>query len=116
LCLNHIANIKSALGISGVESKEFSWRSKEKKYGVQIDLIIDRRDDIIDVCEMKFTNDAFEVDGKYEEELNHKVEVFRKETNTKKAVHLILVSASGLKKNPHSSVFLNHIDKDALFT
>lgn len=116
LCFNHIDKIKSALGISGVESNEFAWRSKERKNGVQIDLIIDRRDDIIDVCEMKFTNDAFEVDEKYAAQLNHKIDVFQKETNTKKAVHMILVSVNGLRKNPYSDVFLNQIDKDALFT
>ena len=115
LCLNHIDKIKAALGISGVESNEFAWRSKEKKNGVQIDLIIDRRDDIIDVCEMKFTNDEFEVDEKYEAQLNHKIDVFQKETNTKKAVHMILISVNGLRRNPHSAVFLNQIDKDALF-
>ena len=115
LCLNHIDKIKSELGISGVESNEFAWRSREKKKGVQIDLIIDRRDDVIDICEMKFTNDEFEVDGKYEEELYHKIEVFQKETNNRKAVHLILVSANGLKRNSHSAVFLNQLDKEALF-
>lgn len=52
VCLNHIPQIKEALGISGVESSEYSWRSKVKEGGAQIDLLIDRRDDVINLCKI----------------------------------------------------------------
>ena len=115
VCLNHIGQVKDALGISGVESSEYSWRSKKKKSGAQIDLLIDRRDDIINVCEMKFSDNEFVIDEKYTAELNHKVELFREETKTKKAIHLVLVTANGLKKNEYSEGIQRVINKDALF-
>ncbi len=102
VCLNHVGQIKSALGISGVTSSEYSWRSKQKKNGAQIDLLIDRRDDVINLCEMKYTDSEFIIDDKYAKELINKADVFRKESDSKKALHTTLVSVNGLKRNAYS--------------
>ena len=115
VCFNHIPQIKVALGISGVSSSEYSWRSKEKKNGVQIDLLMDRRDDVINICEMKYTDDEFVIDSDYEKELIHKVNVFREEVNPGKALLLTLVSVNKLKKNQYSDVFQKIIVSDDLF-
>ena len=114
LCLNHIQEIKKELGISGISSSEYSWRSKSADPAIQIDLIIDRKDDVINICEMKFTNEEFEIDSSYEKELIHKKDVFRKETNSKKALFLTMITANGLKHNAHSDVVQNVITKDGL--
>ena len=94
---------------------EFSWRSKEKKDGAQIDLLIDRNDDVINICEMKYTNDQFVIDASYEKQLYHKMDVFRTESATKKAIVMTLVSANGLKQNKYSGVVGKMIEGDELF-
>ncbi len=115
VCLNHINEIKNSLGISGIDSTEYSWRSKQKKEGVQIDLLIDRADGVINLCEMKHTMDEFVIDSEYEKRLLHKAEVFRTETNTKKAVHITMITSNTLAHNAHSQVVQNEISGDMLF-
>lgn len=116
VCLNHIPQLKAALGISGVETMEYAWRSKSKNPGAQVDLLVDRRDDVINLCEMKYTLEPFEIDAPYETQLLTKQQLFREETGTKKAIHLTLVSASGLKQNSHSGVVQTLLTADDLFT
>ena len=104
LCLNHINEIKKALGISGVETHEYAWRSKKTEPGAQIDLLIDRKDGIINICEMKYSDKEFVITGEEEENLIHKREAFREETNPDKALHITLISVSGVKDNKYKSV------------
>ena len=108
--------IKTALEIRGVETEEYAWRSRASSPGVQIDLLIDRRDSVINLCEMKCTDEPFVIDASYEKQLLEKVSVFRAESKTKKAVHLTMVSANGLLHNAHSGIILNEITGDDLFS
>ena len=116
VCLLHVDQIKNALGISGVETMEYAWRSAKIKNGAQIDLLIDRKDDVINVCEIKYTLSPYEIDSKYELELKNKLEVFMSETACKKALHLTLISANGLKRNAHSGIVQNEITGEDLFS
>jgi uncharacterized protein len=77
VCLYHLDEIKYALGISGVDTHSSSWRSVAKKNGAQIDLVIDRRDEVINLCEMKFSIHPFTIDKKYESELRNKIGTFK---------------------------------------
>lgn len=115
VCLLHTGIIKKVLGISGVTSHEFAWKSEKTNPGVQIDLLIDRRDDVINICEEKYTGEEYVIDAEYETDLQHKKEVFRTETKTKKALHLTLITFSGLKKNKHSGIILNELTGEDLF-
>ena len=114
VCLNHIGQIKASLGISGIDSSEYSWRSKAKKGGAQIDLLIDRADGVINLCEMKHTIDEFVIDSEYEKKLLHKVEVFRTETKTNKAVHVTMITSNTLAHNTYSNIISNEITGDML--
>ena len=116
VCLNHILQIKAALGISGIESSEYSWRSKKKKDGAQIDLLIDRRDDVINLCEMKCTDKAYEITADYRENLLNKAASFVEEIKTEKSVHITLISSNGCKRNEYSDVIQNVIEPDSLFS
>ncbi len=69
LCLNHVKEIKEALSIGGVETRNYAFRSKKSTSGAQIDLCIERADGIIDICEMKYTEQVFVLDTKYLENL-----------------------------------------------
>lgn len=116
VCLCHLPQIKKALGISGVQSTSSSWRSTTTKNGAQIDLVIDRRDQVINLCEMKFSINPFVIDPKYAEELRNKIGTFRTETRTRKSVFLTMITTFGLQANSYSTGLVqNSITMDSLF-
>lgn len=116
VCLYHLPQIKQALGISGVQTSTASWRSKTSESGAQIDLLIDRRDQVINLCEIKFSINPFEISKQYSAALRNKVGIFKTETGTRKSVFLTLITTFGLKKNSYSvGLVQNEIEMDALF-
>ena len=115
VCLNHIAQIKAALGISGIETNEFSWRSREGEKGAQIDLIIYRKDGVINICEMKFTNKEYMLDKKEAEKIQNRMDKFQNETGAKEAIHITLICGNGYKQNEYSGIAQNVIVGDDLF-
>ena len=117
LCLLHVPQIKKALGIHGTVSRVCSWyqTSTPERKGAQIDLIIDRDDSVIDLCEMKYTKEPYEMTSEEEERIQYRRSSFIAATGTEKAVHLVLISASGVKGNPYSDEFQSIITADALF-
>jgi AAA+ ATPase superfamily predicted ATPase len=104
ICLQHLEVIKKALGISGIYSDPSIWRSKVAKGRdlAQIDLLLDRRDNSINICEMKFYAEKYVVDKKYAAELQRKRTLFKQETNTNKHLFLTLITAHGIPENEHS--------------
>ena len=120
LCLKHTFQIKQALGISGVLTEEASWhyRAKDKdEQGAQIDLLIDRNDHCINVCEMKFTEAPFVINKRYAEELRRKIAVFKQQSRTRKTVFLTIVSATGIRANEYSrELVANEVTLEQLFT
>jgi len=120
LCLKHMPQIKRTLGIEGVETEESSWchRAKgENEKGAQIDLLIDRRDHCINLCEMKFSEGEFVIDKRYAGELRNKRDVFQRTTGTRKTIFLTMVTAFGVKENAYSrDLVANTIEIESLFT
>jgi uncharacterized protein len=104
VCLQHIDKIKQALGISGVHTRQYSFLAKgdDENEGAQIDLLIDRQDNVITLCEMKFYNDDVTISKETADKLRRRLRVFRRVSGTKKQVFLILVTTYGLIKNQHS--------------
>jgi uncharacterized protein len=119
LCLKHIPQIKKALGISGVyaETSSFYQKGTAQDSGIQIDLLIDRKDNVINVFELKFYSGMMSLSKSYSEDLREKITLFKEITKTRKQVFLNLLTTFGLKHNEHS---LGLIDKamtmDVLFT
>ncbi len=111
LCLHHIRQIKRKLGISGVQSDVCAW----KGLGGQIDLVIDRRDQTINLCEMKFSKNEFEITKQYDEHMRERAEGFRAETKTRKALHLTFVTTYGVKRNMYSGNIQSEVVLDDLF-
>jgi len=83
VCMAHLTQIKSKLGIAGVLTNTSSWRSSETDNGAQIDLLIERNDKVINLCEMKYTQEQFVIDKKQDENLRNKRAAFKRETKTK---------------------------------
>lgn len=117
LCLHHIPQIKNTLGISGVQSDVCSWRTymTDEHAGGQIDLVIDRKDQVINLCEMKYSISEFEITKKYDEEIRQRRELFRSVTKTRKALHLTMVTTYGLKNNLYSGQIQSEVRLDDLF-
>lgn len=112
VCLNHLFAIKKSLGISGVLTQSASWVGHK----VQIDLVIDRRDHVINICEIKFSLNKFEITGKYAEEIKNKITAFKEDSGTKKAIYFTMITTFGVKKNSYSaSLVQNELSMDALF-
>ncbi|MDR1798328.1 MAG: ATP-binding protein [Bifidobacteriaceae bacterium] len=106
VCLAHSPQIRQALGVSGVAADLSGWRSRPSTApGAQVDLVIDRADGVINLCEMKYTAGEFQVDAATERALRTKVETFRQQTGTRKALHLTLVTTYGLAPGSHAGVF-----------
>lgn len=104
VCLLHSEQIKKALGISGVITNEYSWRTAatDEHPGAQIDLLIDRSDKVINLCEIKYSDNPYTIDKKYMENLRNKVALFRQITKTRKGIALTMITSSGLVKNSYS--------------
>lgn len=105
ICIKHAVQLKATLGIAAVETTQSTWFHQahgDEEQGAQIDLLIDRRDDCINVCEMKLTDDLFAIDKRYAAELRRKLSVFRQVTGTRKALFLTLVTRRGVRPNQYS--------------
>ena len=114
-CLAHIPQIKRAIGIAAVETTCFPWASTASSPGAQIDLVVERKDGVTDLCEMKYTDEPFSVTRDAAASLNRKRSVFREESGTGNAVHLALVSANGLVVGPHTGDIVATVSGDDLF-
>ena len=119
LCLANVGGVQKALGIHGVETEVSAWHhvaSDPGERGAQIDLVIDRADQTINLCEMKFAEAEYTIDKAYAAELRGKRATFQHVTRTRKAILLTLVTTYGVKDNVHAqSLGVSSVTMDALF-
>ena len=117
LCLHHVQQIKEKLGISGIQSDVCSWSIAANKEhdGAQIDLLIDRRDQVINICEMKYSINEYEITKQYENEMQKRKEMFRSLSKTRKALHLTMVTTYGVKPNLYSGMIQSEVTINDLF-
>lgn len=116
ICLSHLTCIKKALGISGIQTISSAWLGSYDNQKAQIDLVIDRRDHVITLCEMKFSIHPFIIEKKYADELRTKIAIFKQATGTSKAIFLCFMTTFGLVQNEHAmSLVQNAFTMDILF-
>lgn len=117
LCLWHIPQIKTALGISGVstECSVYQRVAEGENKGVQIDLVIDRKDGIINLCEMKYSNSEYAITQDYDAWLRERREIFKEQTKTKKSVHITFVTSFGVRHNAYWNTIQSEVKLDDLF-
>lgn len=115
LCLCHIPQIKRTLGIGDVSANICAWSGSFLDHKTQIDLLIDRNDFTINLCEMKFSFTEFSIDKDYYEKLQEKINIFRAATGCNKTILLTLISTKGLYKNKYSHIIQREVTLDALF-
>jgi uncharacterized protein len=104
ICMRHKQNIAKALGISGMffTTASFYYKGDDDAAGFQIDMLIDRADNVINICEMKYYNSQYEFSKKEMEQAQYRMEKFRQITGTKKQLLYTLVTNNGLKPNQYS--------------
>ena len=117
VCLWHIPQIKDALGIEGIACNVYSWyvRGTDSAKGAQIDLLLERADNVISLCEMKFAEDDYSISSAEGENLRRRRTRFIEETGTKDAVQYVLVTTYGLSQGKHSHLIQRTITMDKLF-
>ena len=118
LCLQHVGKIKEAIGIGGVDAEVGCWRhvaDERYPYGAQIDLVIDRADNVVDLCEMKCTDSPYRVTDTDMADLKRKCDAYRTVTRTKKSIHTLLVSANGTEPGMYRNEINCEVTLDALF-
>ena len=117
VCFNHVRQIKSALGISGVISSSSAWSKKGgDEEGLQIDLMIQRNDNVINMCEMKFTSDDYSVDKGYYRTLLSRSQRVGEMVSPKISVLSTLITTFGLKRNEYSGAFSSVVTMEDLFS
>ncbi len=128
VCLHHIEQIVNALGISGTFYSPCSWAyrpseavlndadaDEDTKTGGQIDLLIDRSDKTISVCEMKYAGGEYEITKAYASHVEQRLRTFRKVTNTKKSFSIVYVTPFGLLNNMYARKVNKQVTADDLF-
>lgn len=117
LCLRHISQIKRALQIGNVASTQSAWAvtGDDEQEGTQIDLLIERKDNIVNMCEMKFYSEEFAVSKAYHKTLVHRSNLLLEHLSPKMAIHPILITTYGLTHNEYSREFVNYVTFNELF-
>ena len=107
------------MGIAGVSTNLYSWRSKSSgeadERAAQIDMVIERGDNTINLCEMKFSEGEFAINKDYDKILRNKIARFMEETKTRKSIQLTFISSHGLQRNMYSGIAQNEVVLDDLF-
>jgi len=119
VCLEHVEQIKKALQIGGVHSSNYAWRCEhpqdKAEKGAQIDLAIDRDDGIVNLCEMKFCSKEYAITSRDDVDMRNKRAAFKRDTKTRKSVHVTYVTTFGLAKNRYSGEVQSEVTLDDLF-
>ena len=120
ICLKHASQIRRALGIEEIVVDVGTWQFVPRKgaseLGAQVDLLFDRSDGVIQLCEINYCSDVFTVSKAYARELKRKIDVFERITKTQKQVFLALVTSFGLHANTWSEdLITNVVTADSLF-
>jgi hypothetical protein len=112
ICLKHSLALKKGLKCDQIRSENYAWSNAN----AQIDLVIDRDDNIVDLCEIKFSNDEISIDEEHLRKLRKRENEFRASTRTKKSIQTILISTWGVKENQYSSAIVTkNLTVDCLF-
>ena len=117
VCLQHIRQMKTALGIAGVQTNVCSWfaRGADRRRGAQIDLVMQRADGFTDIFEMKHSTGAFTIDNDYASNLQNKLSAYLELSKDIRTLHLVMVTTGGLVHNSYYNMVQKELTMDDLF-
>jgi uncharacterized protein len=103
ICLQHIPQIKKALKLTAIYTEVSSWKGAYEGNAAQVDLLIDRADNVINLCEIKFANNEYVITKSYANDLQHKMSVFSMQPNVKnKNIFLTMITVRGVSNNTYT--------------
>lgn len=115
VCMAHIPQIKKSLGIDRIGTEYYAWRSKESENGAQIDLLIERADRVINLCEIKYSTVPYTINKSEDMKLRIRQSDFVAETGTKYAIFPTMISTYGVRPNAYSGSIQAEVTLDDLF-
>ena len=116
VCFRHIDQIKKALDIYGVHTTHSAWFGYDEELGgARIDLILDRDDHVLNMCEIKYLSGDFSVNAAYQRKLANRQAILQKMISPKQVIHQTLITTYGLTQNEYSGVFSKVITLEDLF-
>ena len=117
VCFVHQQQVKRAVGIDGVQAEVYPWHATgdAASPGAQIDMLIDRADRVMNLCEMKFTQSDYVISKDYDERLRNKIAALQEMTRSKRNVQVVLVTTYGLKQNMYSGRVQRVVTLEDLF-
>ena len=107
--------IKAALGIAGVSTEFYTWRTNKVENGAQIDIIIDRADNTINLCEVKYIEGLYSLDKEEFLKIQNRISAFKEVTETRSSIIPTMITTFGMKEGMYSDQINAKIDMDALF-
>lgn len=114
LCLKHVEQIKMALQIGSIYSEDSTWYDKQA--GAQIDLVIDRADRCVNLCEIKFSDTQHTITAKYAKEIQHKTQAYKHALKSKKTTFTTFITTYGVTKNEYKDQYVDsEVTLDQLF-
>ncbi|MBP5759627.1 MAG: ATP-binding protein, partial [Bacteroidales bacterium] len=111
----HIPQIKKALGIDRIGTEHYSWRSSDPSQKAQVDLIIERADRIINLCEIKYSEATYTINKTEDLKLRKRQAVFVDQTGTPYGIMPTFITTYGLTQNGYASNIMNEVTMDDLF-
>ena len=115
ICKAHIPQIKSALGIASVSTEFYTWKTNQIENGAQIDIIIDRADNTINLCEVKYCEDLYSLDKEEFLKIQNRISTFKTVTGTRSSIIPTMITTFGMKDGMYSDQIIAKIDMEALF-
>ena len=116
ICFWHIPQIRNALGISGIGANVYSWRGMDSDgHGAQIDMLIDREDNTVSLCEMKYAQDEYELTAEEAAKIRRRGVLFQQVTKSRKSIQNVLVSTYGMRRSCHSGIIHREVTLSDLF-
>lgn len=109
IALSHIDAVKKALRIEGVSTLHYAWRSKTTIPAAQIDMVIERADQIVNICEVKYSMEEYDLQKEEYDKLLHRCSAFAKETSLKHITWPTMITTHGLKVNSYSQLIPSQI-------
>jgi hypothetical protein len=113
--MQHINQVKQCLGISGISVNYYQWRSSNSSPAAQIDLILDRADDIVNVCEMKFSHTPYLLKKAEYEKMQNRLFAFQNETQINKGLQIVFVTPYGIQPNEYAQEVTHEVKLDDLY-
>ena len=115
ICKAHIPQIKARLGIASVSTEFYTWKTNQVENGAQIDIIIDRADNTINLCEVKYSEDLYSLDKEEFLKIQNRISAFKEVTGTRSSIIPTMITTFGMKEGLYSDQIIAKIDMDALF-